>query len=129
MQDWKITAGSPDVVEAHGSTLVLEWTLNKAPDPEWMQFLINSGATRSGSLTFVAHDPKLIGNKVRMFIEDRDVEAATRYMEQSIPLANQKFDSQVLSKRRREATQRQEQEAATSARIEQVRERIRKLNG
>jgi hypothetical protein len=127
-EDWEIAAGAPDVKEAQGSTLVLEWTLNKTPDPEWAQFLVYSGAPKSGSMTFIAHDPKIVGNKVSMVVEDRDVEAAARYVQQSIPLANQKFESQVLAKRRREAAQRQEQEAATAARMEQARDRLRKLD-
>lgn len=126
-EDWKITASSPDVVEQQGSTLVLEWTLNRRPDPEWTQFLVYSGAHKSGSLTFITHEPKITGNKLRMFIEDRDIEAAARYIEQSIPLANQKFESQVLSRRRREAELKQEQGAAATARLEQARDRLRRV--
>jgi len=94
-----------------------------------MQFLVHSGASKSGSMTFISQDPKLVGNSLRMRIEDRDVEAAARHIEQAIPLANQKFESQVLTRRQREAKQKQEQEAATAARTEQARERLRKLNG
>lgn len=128
-EDWEITVGAPDVVEARGSTVLLEWPLNKTPDPEWIQFLVYSDAPKSGSMTFIAHNPQLIGNKLRMFMEDRDVEAAARYIEQSVPLANQKFEAQVVARRRREADQATEQEAASMARMEQVRERLRKLNG
>lgn len=117
----RIKAGAAHVKEAHGSALVLEWKLNKTPDPEWMQFLVHSGASESWSLIFAAHDLKLVRNKLSVVVKDRDVEAAARYIKQSIPLANQEFESQVLAKRRREAEQ-------TAARMEQVRGRLRKLN-
>lgn len=128
-EDWEITASSPDVVEQQGSMLVLEWTLSRRPDPEWTQFLAYSGAPKSGSLTFISHDPKVVGDKLRLVVEDRDIEAAARYVEQSIPIANQKFESQVIARRRREAVQRQEQEAAATARLEQARDRLRRASG
>lgn len=127
--DWEITASSPDVVEQQGSMLVLEWTLNRRPDPEWTQFLAYSGAPKSGSLTFITHDPKVVGNKLRLVIEDRDIEAAARYVEQSIPLANQKFESQVMARRRREDEQRQQTDAAATARLDQARDRLRRATG
>jgi hypothetical protein len=126
--DWTITAGTPDVVQQQGSTLVLEWPLNRTPDPEWEQFFVHSGAPRSGSLTFISHDPRVVGNKLRLFVEDRDIEAAARYVGQSIPLANQKFESQVMARRRRETAQKQEQEAAATARLEQARDRLRRVS-
>jgi hypothetical protein len=127
-EDWQITATSPDVVEQRGSTLVVEWTLNRQPDPEWAQFVAHSGAVKSGSMTFIAHDPRIVGNKLRMFIEERDIEAAARYVEQSVSIANQSFESQVMARRRREAAQMQEQEAAAAAQLERARDRLRKAS-
>jgi hypothetical protein len=127
-EDWEITASAPDVVEQRGSMLMLEWTLNRRPDPEWAQFLVYSGVHKSGSLTFVSNDPKIVGNKLRLLIEERDVEAAARYIEQSVPIANQKFESQVMARRRREAMQRQQQEDAAAARLEQARNRLRRAS-
>lgn len=126
-QDWEIKATGRDVIAADQNTIVLEWTLNQTPDPEWMQFLIASGAPKSGSLTFVMSDPKLVGNKLRMVAEDRDLEPAVGWVEKSIPIANQKFESQVLARRRREDAQRREQEEAKEARLREARARLQDL--
>jgi hypothetical protein len=125
--DWEIKATGRDVIGGDQSSIVLEWTLNRNPDPEWLQFLIASGVSKAGSMTFISHDPKLLGNRLRMVMEDRDLEAAVRWVEQSIPIANQKFELQVLAKRRREDEQRQQQEAAKDARLQEARTRLNRL--
>lgn len=78
-------------------------------------------------MTFIGHDPRLFGDRFRMVIEDRDLEAAVRWVEQSIPIANQKFELQVLAKRRREDEHRQQQEAAKEARLQDARARLDRL--
>ena len=80
-EDWEIKSTGPDVIDADQNTIVLEWTLNQTPDPDWKQFLITSGVPKSGSLTFVISEPKLLGNKIRMVVEDRDLNEAVAWVE------------------------------------------------
>jgi hypothetical protein len=126
-KDWEIKATGRDVIQAKQGTIVLEWTLNQSPEQDWMQFLIASSVTKSGSMTFLRSDPKLMGDRLRMVVEDRDLEAAVSWIEQSIPIANQKFESQVLAKRRREEEQRRQQEAADQAELQQARDRLGRI--
>jgi hypothetical protein len=62
-----------------------------------------------------------------MPVEDRDIEAAVNFIAASVSHANERFESQVLSRRQREAALKQEQEAAQAAQLEQARQRLRKI--
>lgn len=126
-EDWHIKSTSRDVVAEHSGELVLEWTLNQTPEPNWIQFLITSGVPKSGSMAFIASEPRLVGNLLRVNVSAGDLEGAVTWVEQSIPIANQKFEAQVLVKRRREEAQRQEQQAAQEARLQEARARLDRL--
>ena len=86
-----------------------------------------SVAKAGGSATFAFSQPAVTGNKVLMPIEDRDIEAAVSFIEASVSYANQRFESQVLAKRQREAEQKKEREATQAAQLGQARERLRKI--
>jgi hypothetical protein len=125
VQDWAIRVVGRDVAESKGGILILEWTLNQSPDPEWTPFLVHSSVQKSGSATFAFSQPVISGNKVRMPVEDRDIEAAASYIDKSISYANERFESQVVARRQREAERKQQEEAAQAARLDQVRDRLR----
>jgi hypothetical protein len=127
-QDWEIASISRDVVAANGGMVTVEWTLNQVPDREWFQFLVFSGEAKSGSLTFLMSDPTLSGRKLRFTVPNDDLAAAVRWIEKSIGMANQKFDAQVLSKRRREDEARQAAAAAAEQQLREARERLEKLD-
>lgn len=110
-QDWKIQIIGQDVSESQGSILILEWTLNHTPDPEWTPFLEHSNIHKSGSATFAFSEPRVSGNKIHLPAEDRDMEAAASFIEKSVSSANEPFAAEVLTRRQREAEQKQAQEA------------------
>jgi hypothetical protein len=112
---------SCDVKRPERGLLVLEWTLNQRPEPEWLDFLNHSGASKSGSIGYA----KLRGAKLLMHVEDHDIELAGNYIMKSIPIANQRFESEVLAKRRHESTERLAQEAAIEASLQEARARLR----
>lgn len=127
-QSWKIAPVGRDVAAASGGMVTVEWTLNQVPDKDWFQFVIFSGETKSGSLTFVMSDPTLSGKKLRFTVPNDDMESAVRWVEKSIEAANQKFDAQVLSKRRREAEAQQAAATAEEQQLREARERLNKLD-
>ena len=115
-------------VKLEGSTLLLESTLNRRPDREWIPLMEHASVGKAGgSATFAFSIPRVSGDKVRIPIEDRDVEAAVSFIAASVSYANQRFESQVLVSRQRQAALKQEQEAAQTAQLEQARERLRKV--
>jgi hypothetical protein len=127
-QNWEVKAIEQDVVGKDRGALVLEWTLNQRPDPEWTQFFINSDVQKNGSATFVFSRPSVSGNKIRMHAEDIDIEAAARYVEESILRANKNFDARILTKRRREAEAQQQHQAKEADQIADARDRLRRAS-
>jgi hypothetical protein len=127
-QDWEISWTGKDVIDSKGNVIVLEWTLNRVPDTEWVQFLVSSGVGKSGSAEFIASEPRLVHDRVRITVPDRDLEAAVTYVEESIRAANQKFNTQVMTRRRREAAEREAQEAANQQQLKDARDRLNRLS-
>lgn len=107
--------GCGDAVKVDGTFIVLEWSLNRRPDPEWPQFLRNPRIEYRGS-------------KLRMHVEDNDIEAADSLVKNVVLVANQSFESQILSRRRREEEEARERESANEVRLQDARARLRKIN-
>lgn len=70
----------------------------------------------------------MIGRKLRIRISDADLETAVRYVQASIPAANQMYRTRVVARRERNAAEKQARDAADASQLEQARERLRRLN-
>jgi hypothetical protein len=125
--DWEIMLLEQTIVEVGRGSVTLEWTLNQAPDPQWLQFLQASGEPKSGSRAFLECEPTLYGDRLCFLVPDMDLESAVRWVKASVPVANQKYYTHVLARRRREEAYQQDQEKQEEARLQRARERLNAL--
>jgi hypothetical protein len=79
-------------------------------------------------MDFISRAPEVVGSKVRFTVREEDLENAVRRVESSIEGANQMFDTHVISRRRQQELERQAEQAAKEQRLQEVRQRLERLN-
>ncbi len=101
---WEILATDRGIVGIQDGLMILEWALNRAPDPEWLQFLVSSGVPKPPSLTGTSRQPRIYGTRLQYPVPESDLDSAVNWVETSIPLANMSFQAHVLAIRRAQAS-------------------------
>jgi hypothetical protein len=61
-------------------------------------------------MTFIATEPQLLVDRVRITVPSNDLDSAVNWVQASIRAANQTFEARVMTRRRREAAEREAQE-------------------
>ncbi len=104
---WEIKATDRGIVGIQDGLMVLEWALNQAPEPEWLQFLINSGTPKPASLADTSRQPRIYGSRLQYPVQESDLDSAVNWVENSIPIANLRFQAHVLAVRQAPAPEHQ----------------------
>lgn len=107
---------------------MIEWALNRSPEPEWIRYFVTAPGQRSGSVDFLTRAPEVLGSKVRFTVPEGDLENAVRWVERTIGEANQAFNTYVMSRRQQEESERQAEEVTRERRLLEARQRLERLN-
>ena len=127
-QEWEIYHTGRKVVDAPPGLIVIEWALNRSPEPEWIRYFVTAPGQRSGSVDFLTRAPEVLGSKVRFTVPEGDLENAVRWVERTIGEANQAFNTYVMSRRQQEESERQAEEVTRERRLLEARQRLERLN-
>lgn len=126
-QEWEIHHIDRKVADAPPGLIVLEWKLNRSPEPEWTKYFITGPGQKSGTGEFLSRVPEVFGSKIRFAVREEDLENAVTRVENAIDGANRMFDTYVMSRRRQDAAKRQAEETARERRLLEARQRLDRL--
>ena len=83
------------IVEELADRSEVEWQLNAIPDREWAEiFQLSGPSERSGSIQWVqGSGPDVIGQAVRWFVPNGEIEEADAEVRHRLSVANERFGS------------------------------------
>jgi hypothetical protein len=126
--DWKpIQRGKIDVRgidQEHPELLDVVVPLSRMPEPEWRQFFLHSVGV---DVALSMRPPELEGTLVRLTPPDAELQKYVSNMDDRISAANERYQREVLAKRRAEEDRRQQTIDDTQRRIWEARRRAEDL--